>query len=71
MFVSYNSDNVSFSSLFSEKQVEHLVNKYHIYLLRSGRINMCGLNENNLDYVANAIHEAVTLFPVNQQNSSL
>ena len=34
--------------------------KYHIYLLRSGRINMCGLNEKNLDYVAEAIHDAIT-----------
>ncbi|XP_058791083.1 aspartate aminotransferase, cytoplasmic [Phymastichus coffea] len=44
----------------SEKQVEHLIKNYHIYLLRSGRINMCGLNEKNLDYVAEAIHDAVT-----------
>lgn len=44
------------------RQVEHLVNKHHIYLLKSGRINMCGLTTKNLDYVAKAIHEAVTLF---------
>ncbi|KAJ8681887.1 hypothetical protein QAD02_017679 [Eretmocerus hayati] len=44
----------------SENQVEHLIKNYHIYLLRSGRINMCGLNEHNLDYVAGAIHDAVT-----------
>lgn len=48
------------SKYFSEKQVEHLIKNYHIYLLRSGRINMCGLNEKNLDYVAEAIHDAVT-----------
>lgn len=47
----------------NEKQVEHLVKHYHIYLLRSGRINMCGLNENNLDYVAKAINETVNRFP--------
>ncbi|KAL3863895.1 hypothetical protein ACJMK2_005622 [Sinanodonta woodiana] len=41
-------------------QVEHLVKKYHIYLLKSGRINMCGLTTSNMDYVANAIHDAVT-----------
>lgn len=34
--------------------------EYHIYLMKSGRINMCGLTLKNLDYVANAIHEAVT-----------
>ncbi|XP_014203846.1 aspartate aminotransferase, cytoplasmic [Copidosoma floridanum] len=44
----------------SEKQVEYLIKTYHIYLLRSGRINMCGLNDKNLDYVADAIHDAVT-----------
>lgn len=52
----------------NERQVEHLINHYHIYLLRSGRINMCGLNDSNLDYVANAIYETVVLFPANQKN---
>ncbi|XP_033214547.1 aspartate aminotransferase, cytoplasmic [Belonocnema kinseyi] len=46
----------------NETQVKHLLDHYHIYMLRSGRINMCGLNEKNLDYVAAAIHEAVTRF---------
>ncbi|KZC11179.1 PREDICTED: probable aspartate aminotransferase, cytoplasmic [Dufourea novaeangliae] len=53
---------------FTERQVEHLVNHYHIYMLRSGRINMCGLNESNLDYVANAVYETVVLFPQNEKN---
>lgn len=52
----------------TERQVEHLVNHYHIYMLRSGRINMCGLNEFNLDYVANAIYETVVLFPENEKS---
>ncbi|XP_076630769.1 glutamate oxaloacetate transaminase 1 [Colletes latitarsis] len=52
----------------TERQVEHLINHYHIYMLRSGRINMCGLNENNLDYVANAIYETVVLFPQNEES---
>ncbi|XP_046422966.1 aspartate aminotransferase, cytoplasmic [Neodiprion fabricii] len=47
----------------NERQVEHIMDHYHIYLLRSGRINMCGLNENNLDYVAKAIHDTVLRFP--------
>jgi len=42
------------------KQVEFLRAEKHIYMLKSGRINMCGLTLANLDYVANAIHEAVT-----------
>ncbi|XP_017464248.1 PREDICTED: aspartate aminotransferase, cytoplasmic-like [Rhagoletis zephyria] len=44
----------------NEKQVRVLIDEFHVYLLKSGRINMCGLNENNVDYVANAIHTAVT-----------
>lgn len=29
---------------------------------------MCGLNEFNLDYVANAIYETVVLFPENEKS---
>nr|CAD7588345.1 unnamed protein product [Timema genevievae] len=47
----------------SPRQVEHLVNNYHIYLLKSGRINMCGISTKNIDYVAKAINETVLLFP--------
>ncbi|XP_051002561.1 aspartate aminotransferase, cytoplasmic [Acomys russatus] len=49
----------SFTGL-NTKQVEYLVNEKHIYLLPSGRINMCGLTTKNLDYVATSIYEAVT-----------
>lgn len=41
-------------------QVEDLINNHHIYQLSSGRINMCGLNESNVDYVAKAINAVVT-----------
>uniref|UniRef100_A0A673G7A4 Aspartate aminotransferase n=1 Tax=Sinocyclocheilus rhinocerous TaxID=307959 RepID=A0A673G7A4_9TELE len=41
-------------------QVEYLVKEKHIYLMASGRINMCGLTTKNIDYVAESIHEAVT-----------
>lgn len=41
-------------------QVAKMIEKYHIYLLSSGRINMCGLNEKNVQYVAKAIHSVVT-----------
>ncbi|KAG8256642.1 Golgi Transport [Homalodisca vitripennis] len=47
----------------NQRQVEHLVNHYHIYLLKSGRINMCGLTTKNIDYVAQSIHETVLQFP--------
>lgn len=36
-----------------------MIEKYHVYLLSSGRINMCGLNENNVEYVAKAMHDAI------------
>lgn len=44
-------------------QVEYLTSKYHIYLLKNGRINMCGLNSGNIEYVAEAIRDAVTTHP--------
>ncbi|CAG9802005.1 unnamed protein product [Chironomus riparius] len=43
----------------NEEQVKIMIEKYHIYLLASGRINMCGLNEKNVKYVANAIYESI------------
>jgi len=61
---------LSISRFLSEKQVEHLREHYHIYMLRSGRINMCGLNDSNLDYVANAIDETIKLFPESPNDCS-
>lgn len=46
--------------VFSAKQVEYMVKEKHIYLMASGRINMCGLTTKNIDYVAESIYEAVT-----------
>lgn len=40
-------------------QVENLVNKHKVYLLKDGRINVCGLNTKNVEYVAKAIDETV------------
>ncbi|CAK9826574.1 Aspartate aminotransferase, cytoplasmic [Anthophora retusa] len=53
----------SYTGLTGQYSIEHLINHYYIYMLRSGRINMCGLNKFNLDYVASAIYETVLLFP--------
>lgn len=41
-------------------QVEFLSKECHIYMLSSGRANMCGLNTKNVDYVAHCIHRAIT-----------
>ncbi|KAG1685240.1 Aspartate aminotransferase, cytoplasmic [Nymphon striatum] len=43
-------------------QVKHLVDDYHIYLLKNGRISMCGVNKNNVDYIANAIKDVVSKY---------
>jgi aspartate/tyrosine/aromatic aminotransferase len=39
--------------------VKELREKYHIYLVNSGRISIAGLNTKNVKYVAEAFH-AVT-----------
>uniref|UniRef100_A0A1B0DRF7 aspartate transaminase n=1 Tax=Phlebotomus papatasi TaxID=29031 RepID=A0A1B0DRF7_PHLPP len=44
----------------NEAQSKRLVEEFHIYLLKSGRISMCGLNEKNVEYVAKAIHTVIT-----------
>ena len=41
------------------KQVSILKEKYHIYLLGSGRINMCALNDKNIDYVTKAFKDVI------------
>ncbi|GIX92601.1 hypothetical protein CEXT_227431 [Caerostris extrusa] len=47
----------------NEQQVKYLIQEYHIYLPTAGRINICGLNDKNVEYVANAIRDAVLTFP--------
>ena len=37
--------------------VKELKQKYHIYLMGSGRINCDGLNEENLEYVAKSFND--------------
>jgi aspartate/tyrosine/aromatic aminotransferase len=39
----------------TKPQVERLTAEYAIYMPSDGRINVCGLNQNNLDYVTDAI----------------
>ena len=40
----------------SAEMCDQLTNEYAIYLTRDGRISIAGLNDVNLEYVANAIH---------------
>jgi len=53
------------ASVYSARQVEMLVKEYHIYLMRDGRINMCGITSKNAEYVAKAFYDAITKFPSN------
>jgi aspartate aminotransferase len=64
------SDNINWDFLKSQSgmfsytgitppQVKRLKEEFKIYLLKSGRINIAGINLNNLDYVAKAIAEVV------------
>ncbi|CAH1960575.1 unnamed protein product [Acanthoscelides obtectus] len=47
----------------NELQSENMVKKHHVYMLKSGRISMCGVTPSNVEYVAKAIHETVTSMP--------
>jgi len=44
----------------SSHQAEYMIKEYHIYLMRDGRINVCAITTKNVDYIAAAIHDAVT-----------
>lgn len=46
----------------TEEMCLFLQKKKHIYLMKSGRISLCGVNSRNIDYLANAIYEAITRF---------
>ena len=48
----------SFTGL-NPSQVDRMVNEFHVYLTKNGRISMAGLNESNVAYVAKAIDAVV------------
>lgn len=52
----------SFTGL-SEPQCERLIEKHHIYLLKSGRISLAGLNKGNIKYMVDAVDESVRNAP--------
>ncbi len=43
----------------SEKQIEVLVDRYHVYLPIDGKISFAGLNSNNVEYFARSIDKVV------------
>lgn len=44
----------------SEKQCCSMIDEHHIYMLKNGRISMAGVNKNNVQYIAKAIHSVVS-----------
>jgi len=48
----------SFTGL-TKQQVAYIEEKYHIYMLSSGRISMAGVSANKVDYISGAIDDAV------------
>ena len=38
-------------------QCSELIEKHKVFMTMNGRISIAGLNEHNIDYVANAFHE--------------
>eukprot|EP00929_Paragymnodinium_shiwhaense_P122076 TRINITY_DN94618_c0_g1_i1.p1 TRINITY_DN94618_c0_g1~~TRINITY_DN94618_c0_g1_i1.p1 ORF type:complete len:427 (+),score=89.78 TRINITY_DN94618_c0_g1_i1:54-1334(+) len=44
----------------SPAQVDRMVDEFHIYMTKDGRISMAGITTNNVDYVADAIYQVVT-----------
>lgn len=49
--------------IVAEIQSEHMVKHHHVYMLKSGRISMCGLTPANVAYVAKAINETLKTLP--------
>jgi aspartate/tyrosine/aromatic aminotransferase len=43
----------------SSAQVERMTTKWHIYMLKNGRISLAGLNEKNIEYVIQAFDDCV------------
>mmetsp|Transcript_45909 Transcript_45909/g.91078 ORF Transcript_45909/g.91078 Transcript_45909/m.91078 type:complete len:412 (+) Transcript_45909:61-1296(+) len=43
----------------SPTMCERLINEHHIYLLKSGRISLAGLNKNNIKYMVDCVDEVV------------
>ena len=56
-FTSFSLTLTTFSP--TARQVAHIKDNYHIYMLKTGRISMSGITTKNVDHVAAAIADAV------------
>jgi aspartate/tyrosine/aromatic aminotransferase len=45
----------------TEAEVDRLISECGIYMVRDGRINLCGLNATNIGYVIDSIYEKIIL----------
>ncbi len=52
----------SYTGLNEKQVVECLTKKHHIYLVKNGRISMAGINSKNVNYIADALKDAVVNF---------
>jgi aspartate/tyrosine/aromatic aminotransferase len=50
------SPTLSIFAGMSSDMCDELTSKHFIFLTRDGRISLAGLNENNVAYVAKAVH---------------
>ena len=41
-------------------QCENMINKWHVFMLKNGRISMAGINSHNVEYLAQAIQDSVS-----------
>ncbi|CRL07960.1 CLUMA_CG020839, isoform A [Clunio marinus] len=46
-----------FYSGLSVEQCEQLINEHSIYVVKNGRMSVCGINEHNVDYLAHCLHK--------------
>lgn len=53
-YIAEQNGMFSFLTL-SADQIESLINDHHIFMMKSGRVNMAGLTHDNIDYVTDAI----------------
>jgi len=47
----------------TEAQCQRLISEHHIYLLKSGRISLAGLNKGNMQYMVDCVDEVVRTCP--------
>lgn len=60
-FILHQIGMFSFTGL-TERQVDNMTKKHHIYMTKDGRISLAGLNQAKAEYLAKAINDSVRNF---------